>query len=94
MLTQSKRAGVSFEVAWRTAWKRIAWPHDTAHRQQWKALLGDPKAAAKEGLTARERRLLIEAWRQAYEDIPVPEHVLVCAKLYAILGDAELAVAA
>lgn len=52
MLVVSKRQGVSFERAWRSAHAHVRWPHDTVHRQQWKDQLDGTR----------------EHWRRAYEN--------------------------
>jgi hypothetical protein len=36
----AKRAGIPFPVAWERGWRRVRWPHDTAHRRDWKRALG------------------------------------------------------
>lgn len=51
LLSRSKHWGTDFDLAWKSAWKHIVWPHDTSHRQQWKDTL----------LAEREM------WRRAYE---------------------------
>lgn len=38
-LAMAKRAGLDFDHAWERAWRRIKWPHDTAHRREWKRAL-------------------------------------------------------
>lgn len=51
MLVKSRRSGVGFERAWDSAYERIRWPHDTAHRNEWKDQLDYDR----------------ESWRVAYE---------------------------
>ena len=55
----------TFDSAWRWSFERIKWPHDTSHRQEWKAILGvlhdDPGV-----MPARQR----DVWRRAYEQSP------------------------
>jgi len=38
-LERMRLAGVPWPRAWEVAFDRIKWPHDTAHRRQWKAVL-------------------------------------------------------
>jgi hypothetical protein len=51
-----------FETAWRWAYERVRWPHDTTHRREWKKVLGEsPDDPRKTPVQQRE------AWRSAYE---------------------------
>jgi hypothetical protein len=60
MLVMSRRYGVGFERAWPSAYARVRWPHDTEHRQSWKALLDEQR----------------EDWRMAYEHEGQPRRSL------------------
>lgn len=50
-LERFRAAGRPFDEAWRIAWGRCKWPHHTAPKREWKAIL------------AGQRHL----WRAAYE---------------------------
>lgn len=52
MMRASKAAGVEFDRAWRSAYGRINWPHDTDHRREWKSALAVTRVS----------------WRSAYVD--------------------------
>lgn len=60
-LERDRERGVAFEVAYSSVLDedagRIAWPHNTTHRREWKAILDSP----------RQR----EVWRAAFENEPV-----------------------
>jgi hypothetical protein len=62
LLAYGRERGWEFEAAWRWAFERVRWPHDTTHRLEWKGVLGrshdDPKP-----IPSAQR----EAWRSAYE---------------------------
>lgn len=73
MLAHLRASGVPFERAREIAWERIRWPHDTTHRWEWKALLGDYQAAAMVGMRVDQVADQIEAWRRAYEGEHAPE---------------------
>jgi len=53
-LATMRSLGFAFEDAWEKAWAEVIWPHDTAHRRQWKSAC----------LWAREE------YRAAYELMP------------------------
>lgn len=38
-LARFRAAGLDFEAAWEVTFDRIKWPHNTAHRMQWKAII-------------------------------------------------------
>lgn len=57
MLAASRRAGVSFEHAWRTGLEKVRWPHDTTHRHEWRRLLPEQRAL----------------WEAAYNREPLPK---------------------
>jgi hypothetical protein len=55
---------MDFEIAWRFAFARVRWPHDTTHRREWKRIIEDPagrdvwrRAFELEPPTARDRTL-------------------------------------
>lgn len=50
-----------FETAWRWSYERVKWPHDTGHRKEWKAILGE-SATDSRPMVERQR----QAWRSAY----------------------------
>ena len=73
MLVQSRRYGVPFEKSWDSAFARVRWPHDTEHRQEWKALLEDQRAAweiafEKQGDESRPLRALYSLLTAAASD--------------------------
>jgi hypothetical protein len=45
LLQQARLTGLTFEEAWEPCLRSVSWPHDTQHRHEWKAILGDGKAA-------------------------------------------------
>lgn len=38
-LELAQRIDLPFDRAWEVAWARVKWPHDTAHRREWKRAL-------------------------------------------------------
>lgn len=79
MLSVSRRHGVPFEKAWRSAFQRVRWPHDTEHRQGWKDQLEEDRSdwqAAYEGDGEVNRPLIaLYSLFCAY----VPEHERIAA---------------
>lgn len=67
LLDDARRRGLEFEEAYGLAVgaapdykdSRIRWPHDTAHRQDWKRILASEKTR--------------EVWRRAYDREPSTE---------------------
>lgn len=70
LLARSKAAGVGFEIAWRSAWKHIMWPHDTGHRREWRAVLTSERSLWETAYTggvigpasARTRAMTMIVW--------------------------------
>ena len=65
MLAASRRAAVPFDVAWKKALRRVAWPHDTEHRRAWHRVLVETR----------------DAWRAAYEREPDEHYALATEAL-------------
>lgn len=65
LLTHGRERGWEFDVAWRWSYERIKWPHDTAHRLEWKGILGE--TVLDEHVQPVKQR---ESWRSAYERTP------------------------
>lgn len=55
-----------FEVAWKYSFERIRWNHDTTHRREYKAILGE-NATDPASEPVKQRAM----WRAAYERIPL-----------------------
>jgi hypothetical protein len=58
-LTEARAMCLPFSEAWPWALRKVKWPHDTEHRREWKAILGD----GKEVETPRDT---LRAWGSAY----------------------------
>lgn len=56
LLAHARANFYAFDEAWRFAWDRIRWPHDTTHRREWKMVLPERRPP--------------EAWRSAYAGEP------------------------
>lgn len=68
-LRRARECGATFEDAWEAAYENIRWPHDTTHRREWKAILGDPDAR--------------EVWKAAYHGEDINYRELALARLIA-----------
>lgn len=68
LLEQSRSFGRDFDVAWEMALEpgRIRWPHDTAHRREWKLILG----VEDEFGNPIDDSEIREVWRAAYHREP------------------------
>lgn len=66
LLAKARALNKDFDAAHEFALARIRWPHDTTHRREWKALLGDYGAAREVGVRREEVTRQIEIWRAAY----------------------------
>lgn len=66
LLEKARDLGKDFDAAYEFAFSRIRWPHDTAHRREWKALLGDYDAAREVNVRRTEVTRQMEIWRAAY----------------------------
>lgn len=62
-LGRARAADMAFDHAWGQALQRIAWPHDTSHRREWKSILGDGKDMSTP-------KKMLASWRRAYEGEP------------------------
>jgi hypothetical protein len=62
LLQYGRQRDWPFETAWRWSFERVKWPHDTTHRKEWKAVLGDRHDDPRPVPTKQR-----EAWRSAYE---------------------------
>lgn len=71
LLDRARVLGKDFDAAYEFAFSRIRWPHDTAHRREWKALLGDYSAAREVGIRQIDVTRSLEVWRAAYYRQPV-----------------------
>lgn len=49
-----REQGAEFDEAWRVAFERVKWPHDTVHRREWKAILEQSR----------------ETWERAFDLVP------------------------
>lgn len=67
-----------FEMAWRWSWERVRWPHDTAHRLDWKGILGESPTDPRR-VPIRQR----EIWFAAYEGIEIDPCVVAAGRLIA-----------
>ena len=72
-LLKARAMDKPFEEAHEFAFERIRWPHDTQHRREWKALLGDYESAREVNVRREEVTQQIELWRAAYEGMRVDE---------------------
>jgi hypothetical protein len=43
LLIAAREQGLLFEEVWEPCLRQVRWPHDTTHRHEWKAILGDGK---------------------------------------------------
>ena len=68
LLAKARLLGKNFDSAYLFAFSRIRWPHDTGHRREWKALLGDYDAAREVNVRRAEVTRQLEIWRAAYGD--------------------------
>ena len=66
LLGKARALDKDFESAHSFAFSRIRWPHDTTHRREWKALLGDYDAAREVNVRREEVTRQLEIWRSAY----------------------------
>lgn len=66
LLDKARALNKEFDEAHKFAFSRIRWPHDTTHRREWKALLGDYEAALEVNVRREEVTRQIEIWRAAY----------------------------
>lgn len=60
-LANARNGAVGFEKAWDAAWCRLAWPHDTTHRREWKATLEESRGlweCSYEGIGERRLRVV------------------------------------
>lgn len=67
-----------FELAWRWSWERVRWPHDTAHRLEWKSILGETPTDPRR-VPVRQRAV----WRAAYEGMEASRHEVAAGRLVA-----------
>lgn len=70
-LQEARVEGMEFEEAWPWAFKRVKWPHDTTHRVEWKAVLGDPASAQRVGMAPGQAAKQVRAWRACYLREPI-----------------------
>lgn len=68
-LKRARAYGQDFDTAWEAAFENIRWPHDTTHRREWKAILGDPLAK--------------EVWRAAFHHEEIDYRERAVARLIA-----------
>jgi ABC-type oligopeptide transport system substrate-binding subunit len=66
LLDKARSLNKEFDAAYEFAFSRIRWPHDTTHRREWKALLGDYESAREVNVRREEVSQQIEIWRSAY----------------------------
>lgn len=59
LLCEAREQGLEFSEAWVLSLRRVKWPHDTAHRIEWKKILGD----GKDFVTPEDT---LVPWRSAY----------------------------
>lgn len=71
LLGKARALNKDFDAAHEFAFSRIRWPHDTTHRREWKALLGDYDAAREVNVRREEVTRQIEIWRSAYYQMRV-----------------------
>lgn len=65
LLQEARAQGLSFEEAWEPCLRRVRWCHDTQHRHEWKAILGDGKGFKTPPGTFR-------TWKAAWYGDPAP----------------------
>lgn len=58
-LDRLKTKGVGFDLAWRQALRRIAWPHDKTSRDEWKRVFNEMRGV----------------WSDCYHDVGSPLNV-------------------
>ena len=71
LLVNARALQKNFDDAYEFAFSRIRWPHDTTHRREWKALLGDYDSAREVNVRREEVTRQMEIWRAAYYDLRV-----------------------
>lgn len=83
LLEEARAQAMPFDVAWDWMWPKVRWPHDTVHRLEWKAVLGDREAAERVGMSSWQINRQRDAWERSYTREPVTDREAPLLRLLA-----------